>query len=72
MKHPKNKFHIQTMNNPQVIMSKKVNLSLGQIYLAAQFFFTNTLFKLQQQILICFCNFWGNSVIILGLLRFPI
>jgi len=66
MKHPKNKFHTQTMSNPQVIMSKKVNLSLEQIYLAAQFFShqyfiqtTTTDFDLFLQFLEQFCNYIG-------------
>jgi len=44
---------------PSYQVKKKVNLSLGQNFLAAQFFFLfiDTLSKLQQQILICFCKF---------------
>jgi len=66
MKHPKTKFHAQTMSNSQAIMSKKVNLSLGQIYLAAQFFShqyfieTTTIdFDIFLQFLVQFCNYSG-------------
>jgi len=66
MKHPKTKFHAQTMSNSQVIMSKKVNLSLGQIYLAPQFFYhqyfiqiTTTEFDMFLQFLVQFCNYSG-------------
>ena len=72
-KRPQTKFHAHTMRLSQVIRSKKVKiLSLGQIFFAAQFFLLNIdiLLKLQQQILICFCKFSCNSVIIVGLLLF--
>ena len=72
MKRPQTKCHAHTTRGSQVIRSKKVNLSLGQTFFAAQFFLLNIdiLLKLQQQILICLCNFGSNSVIIVGLLRF--
>jgi len=63
------------MRESQVIsqnISLGQNLSLGQTFFAAQFFLLNvdTLLKLQQQILMCFCKFICNSVIIVGLLQF--
>ena len=46
------------------------NLSSGKMFLAAQFFlFIDILLKLQQPVLICFCNFNCNSVVIEDLLR---
>jgi len=64
MKHPKTKFHAQTMSNSQDIMPKKVKLSLGQLYLAAQFFYhqyfieTTTIeFDMFLQFLVQFCNY---------------
>jgi len=71
MKRPQTKFHADTMRESQVIKSKKSqNLSLGQNFLAAEFFlFIDTSLKLQQQILMCFCKFSCNSVVIVGLLR---
>ena len=56
---------------PSYYVKKSQNLSFGQNFLAAQFFlFTEILLKLQEQIVICFCKFSCNSVIIMGLLRF--
>ena len=78
-KRPNTKFHAHTMRVSQVIKLKKSqnlllgqNLSLDQTFFAAQFFLLNIdiLLKPQQQILICFCKFSCNSVIIVGLLRF--
>jgi len=44
---------------------------LGQTFLAAQILlFIDILLKVQQQILIYFCKFSCNSVMIMGLLRF--
>jgi len=65
MKLPQTKFHGHTMSDSQFIRSKKSqNLSLGQTYLAAQFFLViDILLKLQQQMLICI--FSCNSIIIL-------
>jgi len=66
MKHPNTKFHAQTMSNSQVIMSKKVNLLLGQVHLAAQFFShqyfiqtTTTDFHMFLQFLVQFYNYSG-------------
>jgi len=63
MKRPLTTFHAHTLRESQVIRSKKSqNLSVGQNFLAAQFFlFIDILLKLQQQpeqeIVICFCKF---------------
>jgi len=53
MKRPQTKFKVHIMRESQVIWSKKSqnlllgqNLSLGQIFLAAHFFFIDTLLKL--------------------------
>jgi len=47
------------------------NVSLGQTFLAAQFFlFIDILLKVQQQILIYFASLFANSVIILGCCAF--
>jgi len=82
MKHPQINLHTHTMRESQVLRSKNVkiyhhlrqNLSLGQTFLATQFFlFINILLKLQQQILVrtvCFGKVSCISVIIMGLLRF--
>jgi len=67
MKRPQTEFHAHTMRESQVIRS---NLSFCQIFLQQSFFSSSiVLLKLQQQILICFCKFSCNSVIIVGLLR---
>jgi len=53
---------------------RQINLSiyisiLGEAFLAEQFFlFIDILLKLQQPILICFCKFGCNSVVIEDLL----
>jgi len=52
----------------QVIRLKNVNLSSGLSFLTVFFPFIDTLLKLQQQILICFCKFSFNSVVIVSLL----
>jgi len=64
MKHPRTKFHADTISGSKVIRSKKVkfiirpNLSLGQNFLQHIFFlFIDILLKLQQQILMCFFKF---------------
>jgi len=64
------------MGDPKLLGQKKSkfiirsNLSLGQNFLAAEFFlFIDILLKLQHQILICFCKFSCNYVVIVGLLR---
>jgi len=78
MKHLQTKFHADPMRHSiKVIRSKKSpdvllgqNLSLGQNFLAAEFFLViDILLKLQQHILICFCKFSCNSEILMGLLR---
>jgi len=44
MKRPKTKFHTHTMRESQVIRSKKSqNLSLGQNFLEAEFFFSSSI-----------------------------
>jgi len=79
MKRPQTKFYAHAMRESQIIRLKKSqnlslgqNISLGQTFLQHSFFLLNIdiLLKLQQQILICFCKFSCNSVIIVGLLRF--
>jgi len=66
MKRPQTKFDADTMSNAQVITSKFIvrsNFSWSTV-----FSLFDILLKLQQQILMCFCMFSYNSVIILGLL----
>jgi len=63
MKRPQTNFHADTMNHSEVVRSKKrTNLSLGQNFLAAEFFLViDILLKLQQQILICFSKYCCTS-----------
>jgi len=65
MKSQQTKFHPDTMSNFDAFRVKKSqnlsisqNLRLGQKFLQHSIFpFINNLFKLQQQIWTCFCNF---------------
>jgi len=81
MKRPQTEFHAHAMRESQVIRSKKkskfiikskfilwskVSFSCSTVV----FFLIDILLKLQEQIMICFCKFSCNSVIIMGLLRF--
>jgi len=60
---------VRSEKSQNLLLGQK--LWLGQIFIAAQFFlFIDILLKLQQQILICFCKFSCNSVMIMGLLQF--
>jgi len=72
MKRPQTKFRAHTMGESQVIRSKKVKIYRQvKIFLQHNFFlFIDILLKLQQQIVIYFCKFSCNYVIIMGLLRF--
>jgi len=72
MKRPQTKFHAHTLRESQVIRSKKSqNLSLGQTFLAAQFFSlyryfiktTRTDIGMILQVLLQFCNNNGFAVI---------
>jgi len=70
MKRPQTKYYAHTMSNSQFITFKKVKINhyvkiYGWVKLFVQrsfFLFIDILFKLQQQILICFCKFSCNSV----------
>jgi len=57
MKRPQTKFHAHTMRESQVIKSKNSKFIVRSKFSCSRvFFFIGTLLKLQQQLLICFCN----------------
>jgi len=62
-------FHAHTMRVSQVIRSKKSNFIVGSNFSCSIVFYDLSM-KVQQQILICFCKFCCNSVIIMCLVRF--
>jgi len=63
MKRPQTKFHVDTMSHSKVIKSKKVKI-YHQVITAVFLLVIAIFLKLQQQILICFCKFSGNSEIV--------